>query len=129
MRLWLRLTHLFGLPENHHPDNLMQAALGRVLRATCQDVVNASLPEPIARLFQELTQREHFVQSLERSRSLTPTGGPQGQRRIPRAATGVGKGLAQFPSLSPKPAKGRVRRSEISIPISGEPQPPPTAQV
>jgi hypothetical protein len=128
MRLWLRLTHLFGLPENHHPDNLMQVALGRVLRATCQDVVNASLPEPIAKLFQELAQREHLIQSLERSRSLT-TGGLQDQRRLPRAATRVGKGLAQLPSLSRKPAKGRVRRSEISITISGEPQPPPTAQV
>jgi len=58
MRGWLRLTHLFGLHEGHCPDNLMLAALGPVLSAACQDIVGAPLPEPIARLVQELALRE-----------------------------------------------------------------------
>ena len=65
MHVWLRLTHLFGLPEGHRPDNLMLAALGPVLRAACQDVVDAPLPEPIARLIQELSLRKRPIQSLE----------------------------------------------------------------
>jgi hypothetical protein len=81
MRVWLRLTHLFGLPDGHRPDNLMQAALGPVLRSVCGDVVDASLPEPIARLARELAQREWPFESLEDPRSLAPTGHHQGQRR------------------------------------------------
>jgi hypothetical protein len=73
MRVWLQLTHLFGLPEGHSPDDLMQAALGPVLRAAWQDVVDAPLPEPIARLPQELALRERPIPSCERLRSLTPT--------------------------------------------------------
>jgi len=96
MRVWLRLTHLFGLPEGDHPENLMQAALGPVLRAASQDIVDAPLPEPIARLAQELAQREWHIQSPERPRSLTPTrrlrphGRPRRLRRVaafPRAGT------------------------------------------
>ena len=60
MRVWLRLTHLFGLPEGDRSDNLMETALGPVLRAACQDIVDAALPEPIARLVQELTLRAGY---------------------------------------------------------------------
>jgi hypothetical protein len=74
MRVWLGLTHLFGLPEGHHPDDLMQAALGPVLRAAWQDIVDAPMPERIARLVQELAQREPAVPSLEHPRSLTRIG-------------------------------------------------------
>ena len=77
MRVWLQLTHLFGLPEGHNPDNLLQAALGPVLRAAWQDVVDAPLPEPIARLAQELALRERTMQSCGRLRSLTPTKKPR----------------------------------------------------
>jgi hypothetical protein len=96
MRVWLGLTHLFGLSEDHHPENLMQAALGPVLRAACQDIVDAPLPEPIANLVQQLAQREWPIQSLERPRMLTPierprpNGRPSRQRRVtalPRVAT------------------------------------------
>ena len=91
MRVWLRLTHLFGLPEGDHSDNLMEAALGPVLRAACQDIVDAALPEPIARLVQELVQREQATQSQNRSRSrhltyrLRPLGRPRRVRRVARA--------------------------------------------
>jgi hypothetical protein len=73
MRVWLRLTHLFGLPEGQHAEDLMQAALGPVLRAAWQDIVDAPLPEPITRRAQELAQREWPTQSLEGPRRLTPT--------------------------------------------------------
>jgi hypothetical protein len=58
MQVWLRLMHLFGLPEGDRTDNLMRAALGPVLRVASQDIVDAALPEPIARLVQELALRE-----------------------------------------------------------------------
>jgi hypothetical protein len=73
MRVWLQLTHLFGLPEGHKPDNLMQAALGPVLGAAWQDVVDAPLPEPIARLAQELAVGKRPIQSCERPRCRTAT--------------------------------------------------------
>ena len=70
MRVWLRLTHLFGLPDGHHPGNLMQAALGPVLRAACHDVVDAPLPEPIATLAQELAQGGRPIRPPEHPRTL-----------------------------------------------------------
>jgi hypothetical protein len=93
MRAWLRLTHLFGLPEGHHSDDLMQAALGPVLRAACQDVVDAPLPQSIARLVQELVRRDWPIQSSERPPRFTPIRGlrPHVQPRRHRRVAALGK--------------------------------------
>src|SRR5262249_61572203 len=102
MRVWLRLTHLFGLPEGDRPDNLMQAALGPVLRAACQDIVDAPLPEPIARLAQELALREWATQSRDcaRSQPLTYRPRPLGRsRRVLSAARApAGRSTIAIPS-------------------------------
>jgi hypothetical protein len=95
MRVWLRLTHLFGLPNGNHPDNLMQAALGPVLRAACQDIVYAPLPEPVARLAQEFAQREWPNQSIVNGPIMVDVNGRvdaiQGQ--------GQGQGRGRYRSL------------------------------
>jgi hypothetical protein len=110
MRIWLRLTHLFGLPEGQEPENLMQAALGPVLRAAWQDVVEAPLPEPIARLLQELCRRDWPMRALERPRSLAPTrrlradGRPRRVRRVPALPrTGTGGAYRGNAGERPRP--------------------------
>lgn len=84
MRVWLRLTHLFGLPDGYHPDpdNLMQAALGPVLRAAFQHVADAPLPDPIARLLQELALRETATQDRPQNAPLTPRPKPPARPRL-----------------------------------------------
>jgi hypothetical protein len=124
MPVWLRLTHLFGLPEGPHADDLMQAALGPVLRAACQDVVDAPLPQSIARLVHELVQREWPIQSPERSPRFTPIRGlrphdrPRRHRRVaalPRAGT-VGASGADAGELSLHKPRGlrATRRMALS---------------
>src|SRR5262249_31061446 len=117
MRVWLQLTHLFGLPEGHRPDNLMQAALGPVLRAACQDIVDAPLPEPITRLVQELALRERATQSQDRPSSqpltyrLRPLGQPRRVRRMARAPAG----RSTIPIASRKVSYSRLATTTLMI--------------
>ena len=123
MRVWLQLTHLFGLPEGHRPDNLMQAALGPVLRAACQDIVDAPLPEPITRLVQELALRERATQSQDHPSSqlltyrLTPLGQSRRVRRMARAPAG----RSTIPIASRKVSYSRLATGLMRIPLSKAP--------
>src|SRR5215510_10593229 len=54
MAIWLRITHLFGLPDDQEPNNLMQTALGPALRAACANIVEAPLPPEISRALHRL---------------------------------------------------------------------------
>ena len=56
MRVWLRLTSLFGLPDDQVPENLMSAALGPILRAAGKDLAEAPLPPKIQKLLEELAR-------------------------------------------------------------------------
>ena len=56
MRVWLRLTSLFGLPDDEHPENLMVAALGRILHAAGKDLAEAPLPPKIQKKLDELAR-------------------------------------------------------------------------
>jgi hypothetical protein len=58
MRVWLRLTSLFGLPDDQVPENLMSAALGPILRAAGRDLAEAPLPPKIQNLLDDLAQPE-----------------------------------------------------------------------
>jgi len=58
MRVWLRLTSLFGLPDDEHPENLMAAALGRILHAAGKDLAEAPLPPKIQKKVDELARLE-----------------------------------------------------------------------
>ena len=54
MRVWLRLTWLFGLPDSQPPENLMVAALGPILHAAGRDLAEAPLPPNIQGLLDKL---------------------------------------------------------------------------
>jgi hypothetical protein len=56
MRVWLRLTWLFGLPDDQPPENLMVAALGPILHAAGRDLAEAPLPPKIQKLLDELSR-------------------------------------------------------------------------
>ena len=58
MRVWLRLTCLFGLPDDEHPDDLIAASLGPILRAAERDLVEAPLPLHFQRLLDDLRRRQ-----------------------------------------------------------------------
>jgi len=120
MRVWLQLTHLFGLPEGHGTDNLMQAALGPVLRAACQDIVNAPLPEPITRLVQELALHEQATQSPVRpsSQPLTYRLRPLGQPRTAGLATTTSMRIPLSKALAIRvsPSYSQLRRRRLKIP-------------
>jgi len=61
MAIWLRITHLFGLPDDQEPNNLMQTALGPALRAACANIVEAPLPPEISRALHRLKRRDRRV--------------------------------------------------------------------
>jgi hypothetical protein len=56
MRVWLRLTSLFGLPDDEHPKNLLVAALGPILHASGKDLAEAPLPPKIQKKLDELAR-------------------------------------------------------------------------
>jgi hypothetical protein len=58
MPVWLRLTCLFGLPDDEQPDHLMSAALGPILRAEGREIAEAPLPPLFRTLLDELHHRE-----------------------------------------------------------------------
>jgi|SRR5689334_18669141 hypothetical protein len=61
MAIWLRITHLFGLPDDQEPNNLIQTALGPALRAACANIVEAPLPSEISRALHRLKRRDRRV--------------------------------------------------------------------
>src|SRR5215831_2489125 len=61
MAIWLRITHLFGLPDDQEPNNLMQMALGPALRSACANIVEAPLPPEISRALHRLKRRDWRV--------------------------------------------------------------------
>jgi hypothetical protein len=78
MAIWLRITDLFGLPDDQEPNNLMQMALGPALRAACANIVEAPLPPEIRRALRRLKrcdQRVDTARSWQRSiaTSIMPT--------------------------------------------------------
>lgn len=77
MPIWLRLTHLFGLPdEGKDAGHSIAAALGPILRADADDLVAEPLPAEFVSLLCRLKQRE------QRARARHNTGAPQ-PRRLP----------------------------------------------
>ena len=61
MAIWLRITHLFGLPDDQEPNNLIQMALGPALRAACANIVEAPLPPEIRRALRRLKRCDQPV--------------------------------------------------------------------
>src|SRR6266568_4477865 len=59
MAVWLRLTHLFGLPDDvEQTGNVTMDALGPLLRAATTHIVDAPLPLQLSDLLTRLQRRE-----------------------------------------------------------------------
>jgi hypothetical protein len=67
--VWLRLTCLFGLPDDEQPDHLMSAALGPILRAEGREIAEAPLPPLFRALLHELHHREQARMGRDSVRS------------------------------------------------------------
>jgi hypothetical protein len=66
MRAWLRLTCLFGPPDDEaETGDIICASIGSILRADADDLVHAPLPEQLAELLRQIakTEREQWAVS------------------------------------------------------------------
>ena len=58
-RVWLRLTSLFGLPDDSaEVDGTICAAIGPILRADSDDLVRAPLPAQLSLLLRQIAKGE-----------------------------------------------------------------------
>ena len=89
MRVWLRLTSLFGLPDDQPPENLMAAALGPIIRAAGRDLVEAPLP----------LQFQRFLEELRRGEQLIVARKTRGLERAELTARAIGNGAANEPAI------------------------------
>ena len=59
MRTWLRLTWLFGPPDDQaESNNIICDSIGLILRADADDLVRECIPEPFARLLSQIAKTE-----------------------------------------------------------------------
>ena len=59
MRTWLRLTYLFGPPDDKaESGNIICASIGLILRADADDLVHGPLPEQLAKLLRKIARAE-----------------------------------------------------------------------
>ena len=71
MRTWLRLTCLFGPPDDTAEcGNIVCASIGSILRADADDLVRGPLPEQLAKLLRQIAKAER-VSSAESRRGVT----------------------------------------------------------
>ena len=57
--VWLRLTHLFGLPDKTcRIDDIICASIGPILRADAKELVRETLPPQFLKLLRKLERRD-----------------------------------------------------------------------
>ena len=67
MRTWLRLTSLFGPPDDlAESGNIVCASIGSILRADAEDIVRGPLPEQLAKLLRQIAATEQLAVSRHR---------------------------------------------------------------
>jgi len=67
MRTWLRLTCLFGPPDDKaETDDIICASIGSILRADADDLVHAPLPEQLAELLRQIAKAEREQWAVSR---------------------------------------------------------------
>jgi hypothetical protein len=106
--VWLRLTCLFGLPDDEDPDNLMAAALGPILRAALEDIVETPLPSQISALLDEIKRRQG-------SRHLEAVAQRVGKQRLDFAGGSTRRRKWRAPDSSPLPSSPASRQSGRTI--------------
>jgi hypothetical protein len=69
MRTWLRLTSLFGPPDDKaESGNLICASIGSILRADAEDIVRGPMPEQLAKLLRQIAAAPLEQVAASRSR-------------------------------------------------------------
>jgi hypothetical protein len=64
MRTWLRLTSLFGPPDDKaESGNIISASIGLILRADADDLVHAPMPRQFAKLLRQIAEAEREAES------------------------------------------------------------------
>jgi hypothetical protein len=94
MRIWLRLTGLFGVPDEAKSGNIVCTSIGSILRADADDLVHGPLPEQLTRLFRQIAQQEYEL-STESQREMA------GSDRLTASRENVGAaGHVPMPSVA-----------------------------
>ena len=69
--VWLRLTHLFGLPDKTcRIDDIICASIGPILRADAKELVRETLPPQFLKLLRKLERRDQKSSDPLRARIL-----------------------------------------------------------
>ena len=79
MRIWLRLTGLFGLPDEAKSGNIVCTSIGSILRADADDLVHGSLPEQLTSLLRQIAQQEYEL-STKSQREIAGSDRPTASR-------------------------------------------------
>ena len=96
MRTWLRLTSLFGPPDDiAESGNIISASIGAILRADAEDIVHGPLPEQLDKLLRQIAATERELLAVSRRRVMVSdavglAGVPIGMRDGRLVDTGVG---------------------------------------
>src|SRR6476469_7860721 len=65
MRTWLRLTYLFGPPDDKaESGNIICVSIGLILRADADDLVHGPLPEQLAKLLRKIAKAERELAAV-----------------------------------------------------------------
>jgi hypothetical protein len=94
MRIWLRLTGLFGAPDDTKSGHIVCTSIGSILRADADDLVHGPLPEQLTSLLRQIAHHEYELSGESQSeiaRSDRPTAsranvGATGHVPVPSAA-------------------------------------------
>jgi hypothetical protein len=67
MRTWLRLTSLFGPPDDTaESSNIICASIGLILQADAEDMVLGPMPEQLAKLLRQISKAEREQRAVSR---------------------------------------------------------------
>ena len=73
MRTWLRLTCLFGPPDDKAEcGNIICASIGLILRADADDLVHGPVPEQLAKLLRKIARAERELAAESQHRVTVP---------------------------------------------------------
>ena len=105
MRTWLRLTSLFGPPDDTaESGNIICDSIGLILRADAEDMVRGPIPEQLAMLLRRIAKAEHEPSGESRRRvTVSNTAGliVQISSSVPRGHLQPSPQLAtQLPTVS-----------------------------
>ena len=107
--VWLRLTGLFGLPDDAaEVDGTICAAIGPILRADSDDLVRAPLPEQLSLLLRQIAKGEDKL-------SAAPSRG-SARSNVPNLVVEIADQCnGSATSLTITPPRMNVRPSRVAV--------------